>query len=423
MATASDPFTRADNADLGADWAVQTGTAAAKIVSNAVRATTLNDSAVERYTSISPGAGQFARCTIKTITSASAIAEGVCLRMAAGAETYYDFLAFRNFGTLTSAIRRWSTGSSIDVVTENATTWVAGDVLTAVVRGSNLYLFRNGVLLLSGANGDIASGDIGLSIYIDSGSLADAEIDDWSGGDLPIAFVNAGAEGDAGSGNVTLGAPASPATDNIWIAVVHSSDNVAHSFTDWTQIVQGNGAATSRLSVWYFRYAGVTPNLIVGHTAGAGISGGIAQFSGCKTSGSPVNVSSAIANGTDNSIEHTTVTPSVDNCLLLVCNGAADDNARTTPTGYAVAFTHVGTLGNPDESSSMMYRDAMAGATGTVTITQAAADPWTSTLIALEPEAVSASASITPPAGTALIAGVASRNDRGMPVPTEINIQ
>jgi hypothetical protein len=401
MATASDPFTRADNADLGADWAVQTGTAAAKIVSNAVRATTLNDSAVERYTSISPGAGQFARCTIKTITSASAIAEGVCLRMAAGAETYYDFLAFRNFGTLTSAIRRWSTGSSIDVVTENATTWVAGDVLTAVVRGSNLYLFRNGVLLLSGANGDIASGDIGLSIYIDSGSLADAEIDDWSGGDLPIAFVNAGAEGDAGSGNVTLGAPASPATDNIWIAVVHSSDNVAHSFTDWTQIVQGNGAATSRLSVWYFRYAGVTPNLIVGHTAGAGISGGIAQFSGCKTSGSPVNVSSAIANGTDNSIEHTTV----------------------TPTGYAVAFTHVGTLGNPDESSSMMYRDAMAGATGTVTITQAAADPWTSTLIALEPEAVSASASITPPAGTALIAGVASRNDRGMPVPTEINIQ
>ena len=213
---------------------------------------------------------------------------------------------------------------------------------------------------------------------------------------MAISFVNAGAEGSAASGNITLGAPASPVTNDIWIAVVHSSDNVAHTFTDWTEIVQANGGSTaSRLSVWYFRYAGSTPNLIVTHTAGQSPIGGIAAFRGCKTSGTPVNVAGSIAGGTDATIECTAITPGTTGCCLLVCDGAADDNNRTALGGsYVVAFEdsaggtqncYQTTAGTPDGSVCLHYRlNVPASSTGTVTVTQGAADPWAGVLIALE---------------------------------------
>lgn len=211
------------------------------------------------------------------------------------------------------------------------------------------------------------------------------------------AYVNSGAEGSAASGNITLGAPASPQTDDIWIAVVHSSDQVAHTFTDWTEIVQGNGGGTtSRISVWYFRYAGSTPNLTVTHTGGQSPIGGIAAYRGCKTTGSPVNVAGAITGGSDASIEHAAITPTVNKCCLLVCNGSADDNNRTAlGGGYVVAFEDSagGTqncfqtiAGTPDGSVSLFHDEQVpASDTGTVTVTQAAADDWASVLIALEP--------------------------------------
>jgi hypothetical protein len=237
-----------------------------------------------------------------------------------------------------------------------------------------------------------------------------------------ITAGNTGAEAAAASGGITLGAPASPVTDDIWIACIHSSDQVAHTLTDWTQIVQGNGSGTtSRLSVWYFRYAGSTPNLIVGHTAGATIIGGIKAYVGCKKTGSPVNVAGTITAGpTDASIEHAAITPTKPNCALLVINGAADDNNRTALGGdYAVVFedTAGGTQncyqdasGTPDGSLSLFHDLSVpASDTGIITVTQAASDPWASVLIALEPEqaAVNAAAgayALTGSAGT-VVAG------------------
>jgi hypothetical protein len=210
-------------------------------------------------------------------------------------------------------------------------------------------------------------------------------------------FVNAGAEGSAASGNITLGAPASPQNGDIWIAAVHSSDQVSHSFTDWTQIYQGNGGGTtSRLSVWYFRYAGTTPNLIVTHSGGQSPIGRIASFRGVRRVNSPVNATGTGGAGTDASIEITGVTPTIYNTMLVVCDGAADDNARTTlPTGFTAAFEDVGagtdnefhtTAGTPDGSVALHYKGHTTGATGDFTDTQAAADPWASVLIALEPD-------------------------------------
>src|SRR4030095_13185801 len=144
-----------------------------------------------------------------------------------------------------------------------------------------------------------------------TGTLSALEIDNAIFETAEPVFMGAGAKGEAASGNITLGEPTyatgfTKATNDIWIAAVHSSDQVAHTFTDWTQIAQGNGGGTtSRLSVWYFRYAGSNPNFAVTHAAGVSPVGGIAAFRCCLATGSPVDVSSAIANGIDASIEHT----------------------------------------------------------------------------------------------------------------------
>lgn len=230
---------------------------------------------------------------------------------------------------------------------------------------------------------------------------------------MAIVAGNTGAEAAAASGGITLAAPASPATNDIWIACIHSSDQVAHTLTDWTQIVQGNGSdTTSRLSVWYFRYAGSAPNLIVGHTAGATIIGGIQAYAGCKGTGSPVNVAGVITAGpTDASIEHAAITPTVAGCALLVINGAADDNNRTALGGdYAVRFEDSGggtqncyqdASGTPDGSLSLFDDLSVpASSTGIITVTQSASDPWASVLIALDP--------YTPLAGADTVAVVVS---------------
>jgi hypothetical protein len=275
---------------------------------------------------------------------------------------------------------------------------VAGDHLRLESSGTTHTVIRNGVTVLTFSDATYSGGQPGILAYAVA-TIANHTLDNWVGGDLPGSgpptFVNAGTEGTAASGNITLGAPATPATNDVWIAVVHSSDQVAHTFTNWTEIIQGNGGGTtSRLSVWYFRYAGSTPNLIVTHTAGQTPIGGIVAFRGCKTTGSPVNIVGTMANGTDASIESNAITPTVANCMILFCDGAADDNNRTPlPAKFLAALSEAGptnaflsALGTPDGSVALHYRPHTVGVTGVYTDTQAAVDPWASVLVALEPE-------------------------------------
>jgi hypothetical protein len=214
---------------------------------------------------------------------------------------------------------------------------------------------------------------------------------------MPITFVNAGAKGQATSGNVTVGAPASPLNGDIWIAACHSTDNVTHSFTDWTEIFQANGGGTtSHLSVWWFRYAGTTPNLTVTHGAGSSVVAGISAFRGCASSGSPIHLTGAGGSGSDNSIELSAITTTVDGCMLLVVDGNGASSTRNPPpTGYTVAWE------DPAGGTQNCYRQSTApgsslalhyllqstqGSSGSPVDTMAGGlGPWASVLIALAP--------------------------------------
>ena len=165
---------------------------------------------------------------------------------------------------------------------------------------------------------------------------------------MAVAFVNAGAKGSAADTTITLGAPATPLDDDIWIAVCHSGNNVAHTFSDWTELANLNGGGTSsHLSVWYFVYAGSTPNLIVGQgVATSTFVGGIAAFRGADPA-DPFDTVGATLTGTLSPVTYTAFTPGVDNCMIVACSGNADNMQRDI-SGVAAAFEDANATNDPD---------------------------------------------------------------------------
>ena len=152
--------------------------------------------------------------------------------------------------------------------------------------------------------------------------------------------------------------------------MISSRDQVAHTFTDWTEIYQDTFDAQSlTTSVWEFRYAGVEPNLTVGHTSGANIVGAIAQLRGCDTSGSAVDTLGASTQALNSdTVTFASITPSTSNTLLLAV-WTFNENLTTFTDpldGFTQGFLEV-------EASAagvyLYYKAHTSGATGELTLT------------------------------------------------------
>jgi hypothetical protein len=185
----SDTFTRADNADLGADWDTGYFGSAGQIVGNRVRATTLNATFFETWNGSSNN-DQFAQVTLATFTGAVETSASLLVRATAPATlTAYVVFAYRNhtFG-FTTRIFEYTAGSGAELISEASTTWTAGDVLKMTAVGTTITVFRNGAQLLQTTDASIASGRPGLGGTVATGgSLADMELDNFSGGDNAVA--------------------------------------------------------------------------------------------------------------------------------------------------------------------------------------------------------------------------------------------
>lgn len=255
----------------------------------------------------------------------------------------------------------------------------------------------------AGAEATITIIDLGMRnaaqtaaiVYVDDIEIAnDLVITYWPIQKPPrIKFVAAGTEGSAASGDVTPSTPAGLLANDLLILVMHSSDQVAHTMgTGWTQLVQGNGGGTtSRISVWWHRYDGTAmSSALVTHTAGQSPIAGITAFRCSYGNYLPVpHLSGAISGGTDASLEHATITPTMDGMLLL-CHSAADDNNLTLLAGYRASYSEAGptnnfktTAGTPDGMVSLWCREMWIAATGSIVVTQAASDAWASVQIML----------------------------------------
>ena len=150
-----DNFNRANALDLGPSWdAGYTDQLGAntnlQIVGNRVRATTASRDATETYTGVALANNQWAQLTLATATGTPVMAPRLLLRFSApGTKSGYEFALGRGASALPRALGDGMRACLRQLAAENATAWVAGDVLRAEVEGTTLRLYRNNVLVLS----------------------------------------------------------------------------------------------------------------------------------------------------------------------------------------------------------------------------------------------------------------------------------
>lgn len=221
---------------------------------------------------------------------------------------------------------------------------------------------------------------------------------------MAISFVAAGTEASGTSGTtITPALPAGIANDDVLICVADCWDGnaVASMASGWTQEVNLSGNTNyPSFAVFWHRQDGSNPSRVVtfSGSSGDGKIAGICAFRGCKTSGSPFNVTRTTANGTDNTIEHGPLTTTVDNCFLVCVNGTDGQNTRSSlASGFTNIFEDTGAgtqnaYGATDCSIHASYKDqGTQGSTGSLVVSGSSIPGWGSSLLALEPASVAIS--------------------------------
>lgn len=182
---ASDTFTRANSADLGANWTVITGELTWSIAGNTAIPSTLASDHSERYSGRSWPNNQYAQVRVLTTSGGGAGSDegvGILLRGSATAKTYYRIII--NAGSTTNNV---GISKKIAGVYTNlgfrSQPFATNGVLYAEIVGSTIKVKWNGVQL--GAtiiDTSITTGSPGVTY---SSTLSAASLDDWEGGGLP----------------------------------------------------------------------------------------------------------------------------------------------------------------------------------------------------------------------------------------------
>lgn len=189
---ASDNFTRANNADLGAAWDpnVNEGSGTFTISSNTAVPSSLGGDLSETNNTVSWPNDQYAEVTLGTTAADGAGAgSGPTCREATGSQTYYRLVGNASgYG-----FDRCVNGTFTILSSGTGTTFVSGDKLRLEVKtnGANAdwVLKKNGAQFASGSDASpIASGRAGIGY---SSTSTVATLLTWEGGD----FVTASAGG------------------------------------------------------------------------------------------------------------------------------------------------------------------------------------------------------------------------------------
>lgn len=164
----------------------------------------------------------------------------------------------------------------------------------------------------------------------------------------------------------------------------------------------------AKISLYWKRAASESGNYTFTHSS-CSAQGMLMAFSGCVTSGSPIDVSSQNS-GTNSTSTATGITTTVANDLLAYIGQCWGDAAQSTPTGFTNIISTLTIL------AASFKATTTAGATGSVTSNNGngvSTEPWSAFLIALMPAA--SGSPYTLPAATGLfsLAGQAATLRQG----------
>lgn len=186
MPTASDNFDRADNADLGSNWDVNTASPSRwRVFFQSVRPNELNLDAVESWNANNFGPDQFSQGTIELFTNVGGTDHtgvGVGVRWSGpGVITGYWFLA-NEHASLGATIAKLK-ANVFTVLAQASVAWAKGDVIRLEVEGNTLRGLKNGAVVLT-VPGDETITGIRPALCFSGTTNAIPAVDNWRGGDL-----------------------------------------------------------------------------------------------------------------------------------------------------------------------------------------------------------------------------------------------
>jgi hypothetical protein len=178
---------------------------------------------------------------------------------------------------------------------------------------------------------------------------------------MAIAFRAATTAGNASGGNLTIDKPAGTADGDILIAVCYREAGTWTPPEGWASIRDEAQGTTLWTQVFWKRASGEGSSYTFNLNTTTWRTMAMAAFSGCQSSGDPVEVS----NGANSASGYTTlasVTTTTDNCMLVGVTGNYSGSNLSLRTGSGITQAANGFLAGTE----IWYKTITpAGATGT----------------------------------------------------------
>ncbi len=405
----TDIFNRADNTDLGADYAGgYTGFTTGKILAQRLVPSAVGGNAVEHYTGVTTPNDQWSEVTIGALTSGVGAQVGAHVRLT-NPTIYSGYRCFAAINQTNKAgIRRFNAGISTTIGPNDTTTvWGVGDKLRCEIRGTTIKLYRvvgtAETLLTSATDATYASGTTGIYVAVGAGgAVTDAQMSRFAMGGFgtasaaAIAFdaVSSSATGNT-TNTVSWSHTVGNGTNRFLAVCTQARDTVAGDVAVTTVTANGfpltkvradlrtNGGSAFGTELWYLPTPGIGAYTITVTWAGALSSYGV----GSATSyfgvdqGTPIDAHTG-SGGTSTTLS-TAVTTVANHALITDC-ALAQSDPLTIGAGQTSRVKRT-TTGTVDAVGVSTVNDKTPAGAETMDWTQVAAQNWVMSAVALRP--------------------------------------
>lgn len=205
--------------------------------------------------------------------------------------------------------------------------------------------------------------------------------------DTTITYISSSSTSNAASTSIVVPAPANLQDGDVMITCIDSNDgpSAITTLAGWTQInkvTTANGNISAEMATYYKVASSESGNYTWTTASSTRNSAALSVFRGVKTT-AVVNTSAAQTTASSATQTAPTITPTVDNCMLVFCvsSDATGAYTYTPPTGYTEAVD----IGSASAMEIAYKLQTTAAATGAVSATCSTASTSGGFHIALTP--------------------------------------
>jgi len=182
---ASDAFTRANENPLATgNWTQVPSMGFLQLLSNAVEVQSVGSDGCQYWNPDTPSNDQKSQITVTTLNTDTNKCVGPAVRCSTTVQSFYMIRALGPLGaTATFKLYKMVTGTATQLTTATKTI-NAADALRLEVSGTTLTGYIAGVSQATISDAALASGRLGIFIFVDVGVPGDAVADNWTGDNL-----------------------------------------------------------------------------------------------------------------------------------------------------------------------------------------------------------------------------------------------